>query len=174
MICPACNSNLIEKEIEGVKINVCSLGCKGMWFDNFELKKFDEKNEYFPEALLNEMGNVPEKKGVTAKRKCPLDSYIMMTHFFSIKKDVEIDECPKCGGIWLDAGELKTIREQFNDEQDRNAAAKAYFSQMFDKQLNSVHAETHEKQAHAQKFAGFFRFICPSYYIHGKQDGAAF
>ena len=33
-------------------------------------------------------------------------------HFFSAKKRVEVDQCPNCGGYWLDAGELEAIRAE--------------------------------------------------------------
>lgn len=29
----------------------------------------------------------------------------MMKHFFSVKKEVELNECESCAGIWLDTGE---------------------------------------------------------------------
>lgn len=42
-----------------------------------------------------------------AKRPCPRCPGIHMSrHFFSVKRQVEIDDCPSCGGVWLDAGEL--------------------------------------------------------------------
>ncbi len=33
-------------------------------------------------------------------------------HFFSAKRRVEVDQCPNCGGYWLDAGELALIRAE--------------------------------------------------------------
>jgi Zn-finger nucleic acid-binding protein len=33
-------------------------------------------------------------------------------HFFSAKRRVEVDQCPNCGGYWLDAGELNQIRAE--------------------------------------------------------------
>ena len=34
---------------------------------------------------------------------------------FSAKRRVEVDECPGCGGCWLDAGELEKIREELDE-----------------------------------------------------------
>lgn len=31
--------------------------------------------------------------------------------------DVIIDKCPKCGGVWLDGGEIDTIRENLQNFQ---------------------------------------------------------
>jgi len=34
-----------------------------------------------------------------------------------------VDECPKCAGFWLDAGELAGIRSEFATQEERKAAA---------------------------------------------------
>jgi len=52
MNCPACNRELKEKPVSGIKVDVCENGCGGIWFDNFELKKVDEKHEAIGEDLL--------------------------------------------------------------------------------------------------------------------------
>jgi Zn-finger nucleic acid-binding protein len=48
---------------------------------------------------------------------------------FSPKVAVEIDECPACGGFWLDAGELQQIRLTKNyierAEQQQNGMSPA-------------------------------------------------
>ena len=48
------------------------------------------------------------------KRDCPrCETIKLQRHFFSAKRRVEVDQCPNCGGYWLDAGELESIlREQ--------------------------------------------------------------
>jgi uncharacterized protein len=33
-------------------------------------------------------------------------------HFFSAKRHVQVDQCPNCGGYWLDSGELADIRAE--------------------------------------------------------------
>ena len=47
----------------------------------------------------------------------------MMLHFFSVKQQVQVDECPSCAGIWLDCGELLRIRSEFKTEDERKQAA---------------------------------------------------
>jgi Zn-finger nucleic acid-binding protein len=39
----------------------------------------------------------------------------MLRRWFSRKREVEIDECPACGGHWLDAGELAKIRREIRE-----------------------------------------------------------
>ena len=175
MNCPACANVLKEMTVSGVALDVCRGGCGGIWFDNFELKKFDEPHESAGEELLD----VERDQGIIvdhAKRlKCPkCDDIVMMRHFFSIKKQVVVDECPGCGSFWLDAGELGKIRGLFNTEEEKHKAAEEYFSEIFDDKLAALKAEDQAGVNKARKISNMFRFICPSYYIPGKQDWGAF
>jgi len=45
---------------------------------------------------------------------------------------------------------------------------------MFDQHLIGMLAQDRSKLERARKFAGMFRFICPSYYLPGKQAWGAF
>jgi Zn-finger nucleic acid-binding protein len=81
---------------------------------------------------------------------------------------------PNCGGHWLDPGELRTIRTEYASEEERERAASEYFSEVFGPQLAAAHAQTEEDLARARRIAHAFRFICPSYYVPGKQDWGAF
>src|SRR5204862_484049 len=72
-------------------------------------------------------------------RTCPRDAgVVMMRHFWSVKRDVVVDECPKCEGIFLDPGELAEIRSDYKSDADRHKAAQAYYREMFDTQLAGV------------------------------------
>jgi len=42
MNCPACGNILEQMTVGDVTVDVCQRGCGGIWFDNFELEKFDE------------------------------------------------------------------------------------------------------------------------------------
>jgi hypothetical protein len=45
-------------------------------------------------------------------RSCPVDGADMKKEIAHI---VVIDRCSECGGVWLDAGELRLIREDVED-----------------------------------------------------------
>jgi hypothetical protein len=45
---------------------------------------------------------------------------------------------------------------------------------MFDSQLATEHSRSEAELARARKFAHALRFICPSTYLPGKQEGGAF
>jgi len=171
MKCPACGNMLEAVTVEDVTVDVCKGGCGGIWFDIFEIKKFDEPHESAGQALLDVDRDESMTIDHTKRLPCPkCDDVVMMRHFFSIKKDVEVDECPGCGGFWLDAGELGKIRSLFKTEEERNKATDDYYSEIFDNQLPEMKAKADK----AQSIANMFRFICPSYYIPGKQGWGAF
>jgi Zn-finger nucleic acid-binding protein len=176
MTCPACGHPLSPLTVGGLTVDACAGGCGGLWFDHYELKKVDEPSEAAGEALLD----VPRDDSLAVDRTrrytCPkcTDGVVMMRHFESVKRAVTMDECPECGGVFLDPGELRTMRDEFPSEEARHAAADAYFSEMFDPQLAAAHAESTADLARARKFAHAFRFVCPSWYMPGKQDWGAF
>jgi len=175
MQCPACENSLSQMEAGGVTVDVCKGGCGGIWFDNYEFEKFDEPHESAGEALLSIEKNNAVQADQESRHKCPKCSDIVMQrHFVSAKHQVEIDECPMCAGIWLDAGELGDTRGQYNSEEERKQAARTYFNDVFASDLLSAREESQEKLTQAKKFANMFKFITPSYYIPGKQDGGAF
>jgi Zn-finger nucleic acid-binding protein len=176
MTCPACGTELRTETRGGITVETCDGGCGGIWFDHYELQKVDEPAESAGEELLNVDRNPAVEVDVTARHACPHcnDGTIMMRHFESVRRKVSVDECPACGGIWLDAGELRTIRSEYPNEAARHDAAAAYFSEMFDGELEAEHAKTMAELASAQKFARAFRYICPSGYLPGKQAGGAF
>jgi len=174
MKCPACSNQLKQMTIGDVTVDVCEGGCGGIWFDNFELKKFDEPHEADGEQLLD-ISRDPNLTVDHSKRvKCPKCDVVMMRHFFSIKHNVEVDECPQCAGVWLDAGELGRIRTLFDTEAEKVKAFDEYFDSVFGKEFAAMQAQDEEKLAKARRVANVFRFICPTYYIPGKQDWGAF
>ena len=175
MKCPACNNELNEMTVSGITVDVCKGGCGGIWFDNYELEKFDETHEAAGEELLNVERDPNIVVDFNKKRICPkCNGVVMMRHFWSVKRKVEVDECASCGGFWLDAGELAKIRSLYETEADRHKAAQEYFDEVFGSQLAAMQKENEEKLKKAQKITRIFRFICPSYYIPGKQDWGAF
>ena len=174
MTCPACDAELSEVVVNGVTLNACTTRCGGIWFDQFELRKFDEPYESAGDVLT-----LKRAAGVTIDpnkvRMCPTCVSIRLTrHFFSIKRQVAIEECPRCGGYWLDAGELLAIRSEFPTEKDRIRAAEEYFEDVFGPEFRAQAQKDQASLERARRVAHMFRFICPSYYIPGKQPWGAF
>lgn len=175
MQCPRCNRGLQNRLAGDVYVDVCEQSCGGIWLDQFELKKLDEPHESVGESLLTLQPPDRPALDLTHRLGCPkCPGVVMMRHFASIRRQVEVDECPTCAGFWLDHGELGRIRALFESEAQRIQATEEYFDEIFGEKLAAMRAESAAKLASARKIAHAFRFICPSYYIPGDQDWGAF
>lgn len=166
MNCPRCTSDLVAIESDNVTVDLCQKSCGGIWFDWQELKKVDEAHETDTEFLDILSASNTKKIDLSEKLNCPhcLD-IVMYRHFHSVKQKVEMDECPKCGGIWLDTGELTQIRKNFATDEERVAAAQKFVETTFGNELNNLKNKTEQKHAPAKKFGKALRFITPSYYL---------
>lgn len=123
MDCPRKHEPLKEIEFEGVLVDVCPT-CGGVWFDANELDKFDEAHEDAGQRLLELMETyqtVPIDHDIRLRN--PRSPEIeLVRRYYSPKEQIEIDECPITGGIWLDGGDLHQIRELFPSQDDRRFA----------------------------------------------------
>ncbi len=177
MKCPRTGANMKEVEINKVKVDI-SEGCGGVWFDNLEFEKFDEAHENAGDKLVDLMASFAKGKGpvdLDKRINCPrCADTVLMRHFESPLRKIQIDQCPGCGGIWLDAGELKDFRKLFPTEADRKKAGDEFIAKSIMPILEAKAKEGQEELEKARRVAHMFRFICPSYYIPGKQAGAAF
>jgi Zn-finger nucleic acid-binding protein len=116
MNCPGCSQTLKKVVEADVEVDICSSGCGGVWFDQFEFKKFDEPHE--PALQLLKLLPTNPTTEARPRRNCAkCDSIVMMRAFHSPRRQIEIDECPMCASIWLDHGELTAIREMFSSEE---------------------------------------------------------
>lgn len=118
MKCPRCKFNLdkayIEEllsdaKFENVEVDKCP-NCNGVWFDEGELRRVDEKIE--PKII--EIKSIPSLKEQYVDLNCPnCENSIVMDKVLSeLDKDVVMDVCPSCKGIWLDGGEFDAIKER--------------------------------------------------------------
>jgi Zn-finger nucleic acid-binding protein len=75
------------------------------------------EDEYFVKQdaeLLREQRARAEAAAIAAERKthymkCPKDGYDLAS---SIYHGVQIETCPHCGGMWLDAGEVDAVAHE--------------------------------------------------------------
>ena len=112
MKCPACKNPLREKNAGGMTLDLCYGGCGGIWFDAAELERVSVSA---PAATtLHSIWQIPQSNvQLTEPRLCPrCPEQVLDRKWFSDLQQVEIDQCPKCGGIWLDAGEFSSIYEE--------------------------------------------------------------
>jgi Zn-finger nucleic acid-binding protein len=141
MKCPRTGKELKPVTIGGIEIDL-SMGCGGVWFDQLELEHFDEVHEEAGTLLVQHMKDHHkplENSGV--RLKCPKDTdVVMMRRYYSPVQQIEIDECPQCGGIWLDTEELSGIRDLFPTQEQREEAGKKFVDNM----MNSPEVKEHQ------------------------------
>ena len=115
MKCPACVNDLTEKMVDNILVVVCDGGCGGIWFDLYELKKVDETHAAKGRDLLHVRRDENVRADHTARRMCPrCYGTMMMRHFHSSKRNVEVDECPKCGDVGYNSRQLHSNFDVFD------------------------------------------------------------
>ena len=145
MDCPACGRALTSRIAGDLTVDACDGGCGGIWFDHYELRRVDEPSEALGDPLLDIARDPAVVVDPSKRYVCPActDGVVLMRHFWSVKREVTVDECPACGGIFLNGGELARIRAEFPSEAAKEAAADAYFARVADPMINAARAFDH-------------------------------
>ena len=164
-----------EIQVRDITVDACVGGCGGIWFDWLELKKVDEPHEALGEDLIH----VERDESIVVDRRLPREcphcsGQKMMQHFASAKRELAVDECPACGGYFLDYGELNEIRGQYATEEERQKATEALFDDLLAEGMSEISDQSEIRTARARGLARMFRFLLPSYYLPGKQKWGAF
>ena len=109
--CPRCSTPLTPLRVGGTSTDVCE-NCGGLWLDRLELSRFEDPDSVFGDALVAHLRQFPPTLlDHSIRLTCPRHpQVVMLRRWFSPVIPVEIDECPECGGIWLDTDELAQIR----------------------------------------------------------------
>jgi len=115
MKCVHCNIELTKKMVGNVEVDECEK-CKGMWFEDDELRKAKDLTD----ENLNWMDFEIWKHEHLFKTKstdlpCPQCNKALVYINYA-DTDVEIDYCPTCKGTWLEKGEFKKIIEALTNE----------------------------------------------------------
>ena len=162
MKCPVCANTLKTVQVGTVAVDVCLGGCGGIWFDNFELQKLDDPHDPAAEMLIKLGKREDLNIDYAQRRKCPrCGDTIMMRHFYSPRRRVEVDECPNCGGFWLDAGELALIREEHEHPAEQQAAVEQYLDAMSVSILGPMRTAGPAQATRARRIDQLFRFSSP-------------
>jgi len=82
--------------------------CGGIWLDTGELESLLKLGKFYIESL-DQQPHI--KRPAYATRLCPRCGIKLASMKYERLKSIELDVCPRCGGIWCDAGELKQIGE---------------------------------------------------------------
>ncbi|WP_046005123.1 zf-TFIIB domain-containing protein [Pseudoalteromonas rubra] len=120
MQCPRTSYPLKPAKVGGIVVYI-SERSGGVFFDNLVLSNFTNPADVRAEVLAKHLRQFSAPLGDENARvncpKCP--QIVMMRRYFSPLRVVEIDECPGCGGIWLDTGELDKLHENHLSAKER-------------------------------------------------------
>jgi Zn-finger nucleic acid-binding protein len=107
MKCPKCRTATLESlVVDEVEVDRCST-CDGLWFDRGELGNLlDSKEELLAPLLKGE----DEADHDHVHGACPRHRVALMKVLSLRNKEVAVETCPVCQGIWLDGGEFRRIR----------------------------------------------------------------
>lgn len=121
MHCPVCKKAMVVLEFNRVEIDYCP-SCQGCWLDEGELELLLRLED---EPL--DLSDLPG--GQKSNRRCPRCGKKMRKGPFPGTK-VEVDICPRDGGIWLDRGELLSIAQSYASDR-AVAQVKDFFANLF-------------------------------------------
>lgn len=129
MQCPKCHNVLIritsslgkryttgKKEGEKIRLEVDQcFECNGVWFDAEELESYLFENL----TIINSAEISPILKQIHNEKigLCPICDIELSKEQAPKDKNVIIDKCYKCQGIWLDMTEIDILEKQ-NDESN--------------------------------------------------------
>ncbi len=157
---------MTQRDFGGVTVEVCADGCKGIWFDWFELSKLDEKNEGVGQALQDALQYPRVNDANRGQLNCPKCHEPMHRHVYQHDKQVAIDECYDCGGFFLDSGELVEIRDNHMSQEEEDAYAQKLIDN--DPGYQAGLKDLAKDQLRAAAIAHFTRFLRVSYYMTGR------
>lgn len=106
--CPACLMAMRPNPTGGFEVEVCYL-CGGMWLEKGETEKLLTR-EQLPYSLLNPPSSSQASVLVPhGQRGCPkCEDPLQVADI----EGVDAEGCCSCGGLWLERGELKELREK--------------------------------------------------------------
>ena len=111
MKCPKCRTETLRAlVVDDTEVDRCRT-CDGIWFDPGELGSLLDSNEERLSPLLAQ----PAAEGAHDQRAgcCPRHPSATMLQIKSMRnREVAVETCPLCRGIWLDGGEFLRIREK--------------------------------------------------------------
>jgi Zn-finger nucleic acid-binding protein len=122
MKCVKCSGSLESVRVGSVPVDRCD-HCQGIWFDRRELRNVLDAyrdGESIPMSVPSPESKRHEHKGGS----CPRCNVPLARAETLAVEGLHWDTCDKCGGAWLDGGELTIIAA----DPDAAAAA-AFFSE---------------------------------------------
>lgn len=127
-MCPVCREPMAAFELEGVEIDRCVV-CGGTWLDAGELEQIAEFAGAAPGPLSEALSAAG--KGAHGQRRCPRCGKKLRVITLGDHTPVELDRCPRGHGLWLDAGEMRTVISSFASDDGEDGAVARFFADLY-------------------------------------------
>ena len=159
MKCPDCGIELkrvYAKSEYGtvIELNQCP-SCGGIWFDKWELYPLSKEDaKRIDELSLEKLRRrTPVKQNVKLCPRCKQKLEVFKDP--NLPKDLEIERCLKCGGLWLNKGEtIRYKRYQEEKAKTNKRRAKTVEDKEFEKKIKGL-LELHKSPNTLGKVARF-------------------
>ncbi|MDY7014910.1 MAG: zf-TFIIB domain-containing protein [Cyanobacteriota bacterium] len=117
MTCPKCSEPLEQTTYAEIEVDRC-MRCAGIWFDSLEAEML--KTIQGSESL--DVGAIDTNSQLDARDRdllCPRCRVPMLRMLDIDRHKIWYERCPKCQGMWLDAGEFKQFKQNFRSRSSR-------------------------------------------------------
>lgn len=106
--CPHCHAAMTKVKAGTITLDRCG-DCGGVWLDYKELEEGMKQGA--SKLARADTGGKRDGAGVQMLRYCPRDKSLMVTMVDRKQSHIEFEQCTVCGGMFLDAGELKDLTQ---------------------------------------------------------------
>ncbi len=107
--CPKCGTSMQRVYIAAAIIDRCEL-CGGLWFDALEKERLLQHPQAVQKLDHGPPGPARVMNKVT-RIHCPRDGSAMIHQVDAQQRHVGFESCTVCGGVYLDAGELRDLSD---------------------------------------------------------------
>ena len=118
--CPNCGVSMSTQPFGSVQVDACS-ACKGLWFDTGELERLDHRHKGAGPALAAALAVEPAEVPEDRELACPKCAEPLEVELHALATEIELDVCPACEGVFLDAGEFARLRQRKLSPSERTA-----------------------------------------------------
>jgi Zn-finger nucleic acid-binding protein len=115
--CPKCHASMMRVKVGDIEIDRCR-ACGGLWLDALEKEHLLATPGAAEEADSGPT-TMHERMDAVRRIKCPRDHSDMIPMVDLEQPHVKFESCTVCGGMFLDAGELKDLAEHTLAERIR-------------------------------------------------------
>jgi Zn-finger nucleic acid-binding protein len=115
-IAPDCGLPLQPVEFEGIVLDVCPQ-TGGIWFDLGELAKIRHKSYESLQGLDQMVAQCRANPAIDpSRRRCPVDNASLYAFYYCENRNIQMEECRTCGGVWVDHASLDNLAQHVAKE----------------------------------------------------------